>query len=38
MAQLADGFFAASPRASLADLAAELVHRAPSGRRRRWMA
>ena len=31
MAQLADGFFAASPRASLADLAAELVHRGAVG-------
>jgi DNA helicase-2/ATP-dependent DNA helicase PcrA len=31
LAQLADEFFAASPRASLADLAAELVHRSAIG-------
>jgi DNA helicase-2/ATP-dependent DNA helicase PcrA len=31
LAQLADGFFAASPQASLADLAAELVHRSAIG-------
>jgi DNA helicase-2/ATP-dependent DNA helicase PcrA len=31
LAQLADGFFAAAPRASLADLAAELVHRSDIG-------
>jgi DNA helicase-2/ATP-dependent DNA helicase PcrA len=31
LAQLADGFFAADPQASLADLAAELVHRSAIG-------